>query len=54
MILASSPAMAQEMLVDISYAAPQAHRIVNITLHQEYPIGIVFIFSKVRKYLYDV
>jgi hypothetical protein len=31
--------------VDISYAAPQAHGIVNIALHREYSPGIIFIFS---------
>jgi hypothetical protein len=36
--------MAVEMLVDVSYVAPQAHRIVNVTLHREYPLGIVFIY----------
>jgi hypothetical protein len=28
--------MAPKMLVDISYAAPQAHVIVNVALHWEY------------------
>jgi hypothetical protein len=37
--------MAPEMLVDISYAAPQVHEIVNVALHQEYSLGIVFKFS---------
>jgi hypothetical protein len=32
--------------VDVSYAAPQAHEIVNVALHREYPPNIVFIFSK--------
>jgi hypothetical protein len=32
------------MLVDVSYAAPQVHIIVNIALHWEYSPGIVFIF----------
>jgi hypothetical protein len=36
--------MVPEMLVDISYAALQAHGLVNIALHQEYSSGIVFIF----------
>jgi hypothetical protein len=40
--------------VDTSYAAPQAHGIVNISLHREYPPGIVFIFSQGRKDLYHV
>jgi hypothetical protein len=45
-ILAFSLAPAPEMLVDISYAALQAHGIVNVTLHREYSPGIVFIFPK--------
>jgi hypothetical protein len=36
------------MLVDISYAALQAHGIVNITLHWEYSPSIIFIFSQGR------
>jgi hypothetical protein len=43
-----------EMLVDVSYAAPQVHRIVNVALHREYSPGIVFIFSEVRKDPYHV
>jgi hypothetical protein len=31
--------------VDVSYAAPQAHEIVNVALHWEYSSSIVFIFS---------
>jgi hypothetical protein len=31
---------------DISYAAPQAHEIVNVALHREYSLGIVFLFSE--------
>jgi hypothetical protein len=50
----SSPATAQEMLVDVSYAALQAHRIANVALHQEYSPGIIFIFSQGRKHLYPV
>jgi hypothetical protein len=46
--------MVLEMLVDVSYAAPQAHKIVIVTLHREYPPGIVFISSQGRKYLYHV
>jgi hypothetical protein len=34
------------MFVDISYAAPQAHGIVNVALHREYSPGIVFIFPR--------
>jgi hypothetical protein len=30
--------------IDILYAAPQAHGIINVAHHQEYPPGIVFIF----------
>jgi hypothetical protein len=40
--------------VDVSYAAPQAHKIINVALHREYPPGIIFIFSHGRKYLYHV
>jgi hypothetical protein len=40
--------------VDISYAAPQAHRIVNVALHVEYSRSIIFIFSQGRKDLYHV
>jgi hypothetical protein len=46
--------MAPEMLVDVSYAAPQAHGIVNVVLHREYSPGIEFIFSQGRKDLYHV
>jgi hypothetical protein len=31
--------------VDVSYVAPQAHKIINVALHREYSPGIVFIFS---------
>jgi hypothetical protein len=54
MILASSPVTAPEMLVNVSYAAPQAHGIVNIALHREYSPGIILIFSQGRKVLYHV
>jgi hypothetical protein len=40
------------MLVDILYAAPQAHGIVNVALHREYSPGIVFIFWQGRKHLF--
>jgi hypothetical protein len=40
--------------VDVSYVAPQAYEIVNIAIHQEYSLGIVFIFSQGRKDLYHV
>jgi hypothetical protein len=33
-------------VVDISYAALEEHRIVNITLYQEYSPCIIFIFSQ--------
>jgi hypothetical protein len=44
----------QPVSVDYLCAAPQAHEIVNVALHREYPPGIVFIFSQGRKYLYNV
>jgi hypothetical protein len=34
------------MIVDVSYAAPQPHGIVNVALHQEYSPGFVSIFSQ--------
>jgi hypothetical protein len=40
--------------IDVSYAAPQAHGIVNVALHWEYSPGIIFIFSQGRKDLYHV
>jgi hypothetical protein len=40
--------------IDISYAAPQALRIVNVTLQREYFPRIVFIFFQGRKDLYHV
>jgi hypothetical protein len=40
--------------VDVLYAAPQAHIIVNIELHREYSLGIIFIFFQGRKDLYHV
>jgi hypothetical protein len=40
--------------VDVSYAAPQAHEIVNVALHREYSPGIVFIFSQGGNDLYHV
>jgi hypothetical protein len=42
------------VIVDISYAVLQVHKIVNVALHREYCPGIVFIFSKGRKDLYHV
>jgi hypothetical protein len=46
--------MMPEMLLDVSYAAMQAHGIVSVALHREYSLGIVFIISQGRKYLYHV
>jgi hypothetical protein len=46
--------MALEMLVDVSYAAPQADGIVNVALHQEYSPDFVFTFSQWRKDLYHL
>jgi hypothetical protein len=46
--------MVLEMLLDVSYAAPQAHGNVNVALLWEYSTGIVFIFSQGRKDLYHV
>jgi hypothetical protein len=43
-----------EVILDVSYAAPQAHGIVNVALHREYSLGIAFIFSQGRKDLYHV
>jgi hypothetical protein len=40
--------------VDVSYAAPQAHEIVNVALHREYSPIVVFIFSQGRNVLYHV
>jgi hypothetical protein len=42
------------MDVDVLYAALQAHEIVNVALHQEYSLCIIFIFSQGRKVLYHV
>jgi hypothetical protein len=42
----------RRLAVDASYAAPQAHGIVNVALHLEYSPGIIFMFSQWRKYLY--
>jgi hypothetical protein len=46
--------VARTASVDISYAAPQVHGIVNVALHQEYSLGIVIIFSQGRKDHYHV
>jgi hypothetical protein len=40
--------------IDVLYAAPQVHGIVNVALHREYSPGIIFIFSQGRKDLYHV
>jgi hypothetical protein len=50
----STLATVPEMLIDISYAAPQAHGIVNVALQREYYPGIIFIFSQGGKDLYHV
>jgi hypothetical protein len=42
------------MVVDVSYATPQALGIVNVALHWVYSVGIVFIFSQGRKDLSHV
>jgi hypothetical protein len=42
------------MHVDVSYAALQAHGIVNVALHWEYSLSIVFIFSQGRSDLFHV
>jgi hypothetical protein len=42
------------ILVDVSYAASQAHRIINVALYREYSPGIVFIFFQGRNDLYHV
>jgi hypothetical protein len=42
------------VILDVSYAALQAHGIVNVALHREYPPGIIFIFFHGRKDLYHV
>jgi hypothetical protein len=40
--------------VDVSYAALQVHRIINVALHREYSPGILFIFSQGKNDLYHV
>jgi hypothetical protein len=42
------------MLVDVLSATPQAHGIVNVAVHREYSLGIIFIFSQGRKDVYLV
>jgi hypothetical protein len=44
----------EEARVDLSYVAPQVHENINVALHREYSLGIVFIFSLGRKDLYHV
>jgi hypothetical protein len=43
-----------EGCVDVSYAVPQVHGIVNVAHHREYSSGIIFIFSQGRKNLHLV
>jgi hypothetical protein len=38
--------MVPEMLADVSYAAPQVQGIINVALHLDYSLGIIFIFSQ--------
>jgi hypothetical protein len=45
LLLPSMRALVSRVVVDVSYATPQVHRIVNVALHQEYPSDIIFIFS---------
>jgi hypothetical protein len=53
-MLASYLATLIEMLVDVPYVTPQVHGIINVALHWEYSLGIIFIFSKGRKDLNHV
>jgi hypothetical protein len=41
-------------VVDVSYVASQAHKIVNVAFHREYSPGIIFIFSQERKDIHHV
>jgi hypothetical protein len=41
-------------IVEVSYAAPQGHGIVNVALHREYSPDMIFIFSQGRKDLNHV
>jgi hypothetical protein len=43
-----------QVVVAISYVAPQAHGIVNVSLHREYSLGIIIIFSQGSNDLYHV
>jgi hypothetical protein len=40
--------------VDVSYATPQAHRIVSVALHREFSTCIIFIFFQWMKDLYHI
>jgi hypothetical protein len=42
------------LAIDVSYATPQVHGIVNVALHREYSPGIIFIFFQGGKNLYHV
>jgi hypothetical protein len=53
-VVLSEYALESLVVVDVSYAAPQVHGIVNVALHHEYSPGIIFIFSQGRKDLYHV
>jgi hypothetical protein len=35
--------MTLEMFVDVSYAAPQEHKIITVSLHRKYPPDIIFV-----------
>jgi hypothetical protein len=43
-----------DVVVDVSYVALQAHGIVNVALHRGYSPCVIFIFSQGRKYIYHV
>jgi hypothetical protein len=32
-----------EAIVDVLYAALQAHKIINVALHREYSLGIIYV-----------
>jgi hypothetical protein len=34
------------LVIDVSYAAPQGHRIANVALHWEYSPGVIFFNPK--------
>jgi hypothetical protein len=46
--------MTLEMLVDVSYVAPQVLGIVNVALYREYSPGIIIIFFDGRNDMYHV